>query len=92
MNQRQRILTVVTALFLAVLASAVLLVYSKHESRKKFVELGQLRDKVAALETEWGRLQLEQSAWSDHGRIEQIARTRLNMVLPESDSVVFIRP
>ena len=88
----KRMFIIAGVLFFAVLASAVLLVYSKHESRKKFVELGQLHDRVTALETEWGRLQLEQSAWSDHGRIEQIARTRLNMVLPESDSVVFIRP
>jgi cell division protein FtsL len=89
-NQQQALIT--TVLFFAVIASALLLVYSRHETRKKFVELGQLRNQVAALETEWGRLQLEQSAWSGHGRIEQIARTRLNMVLPESDSVVFIKP
>jgi cell division protein FtsL len=89
-NQHQALIT--TVLFFAVIASALLLVYSRHETRKKFVELGQLRNQVAALETEWGRLQLEQSAWSGHGRIEQIARTRLNMVLPESDSVVFIKP
>lgn len=91
MSEQQQGL-IVTVLFFAVLTSAVLLVYSRHETRKKFVELGQLRSQVAALDTEWGRLQLEQSAWSDHGRIEQIARTRLNMVLPESDRVVFIKP
>lgn len=92
MIERGRFSFIATALFFSVLISALLLVYSKHESRKKFVELGQLREQVAALETEWGRLQLEQSAWSDHGRIEQIARARLSLVMPESDSVVFIRP
>lgn len=92
MSAHQRSMLIATILLFAVLGSAILLVYSKHESRKKFVELGQQHDRLAALETEWGRLQLEQSAWSDHGRIEQIARTRLDMVLPEPDSVVFIRP
>lgn len=91
MNEPQRAIIAVV-LFFAVIVSAVLLVYSKHESRKKFVELGQLHDRVAALETEWGRLQLEQSAWLGHGRIEQIARARLDMVLPEPRSVVFIKP
>ena len=91
MSNRQQAFIVVV-LFVAVMASAILLVYSRHETRKKFVELGQLHKKMAVLDTEWGRLQLEQSAWSGHSRIEQIARTRLNMVLPKPGSVVFIKP
>ena len=42
MSDRQRVLIVVTVLFSLVLASAILLVYSKHQSRKLFVELQQL--------------------------------------------------
>lgn len=91
MNERQRILMVVTLLFSLVLASAVLLIYSKHQSRKIFVELQQLKVEVDALNTEWSQLQLEQSAWSGHGRIERIARERLSMVMPESDGVVFVK-
>jgi len=91
MNDRQRVLVVVTLLFSLVLASAVLLVYSKHQSRKLFVELQQLRHEVDALNTEWSQLQLEQSAWSGHGRIERIARKQLSMVMPESDDVVFVK-
>jgi len=91
MNERQRILIVVTLLFSLVLASAILLVYSKHQSRKLFVELQQLKYQVDALNTEWSQLQLEQSAWSGHGRIERIARKRLSMVMPESDEVVFVQ-
>lgn len=91
MNARQRVLVVVTLLFSLVLASAILLVYSKHQSRKYFVELQQLKYQVDALNTEWSQLQLEQSAWSGHGRIERIARQRLSMVMPESDDVVFVK-
>lgn len=91
MNDRQRILMVVTLLFSLVLASAVLLVYSKHQSRKLFVELQQLKHEVDALNTEWSQLQLEQSAWSGHGRIERIARKQLSMVMPKSDDVVFVK-
>jgi cell division protein FtsL len=91
MNERQRILVVVTILFSLVLASAILLVYSKHQSRKLFVELEQLRYQVDALNTEWSQLQLEQSAWSGHGRIESVARERLSMVMPESADVVFVQ-
>lgn len=90
MNERQRMLLVVTVLFSLVLASAILLVYSKHQSRKLFVQLQQLEHAVDGLNTEWSRLQLEQGAWSDHGRIERVARKRLSMVTPDADDVVFI--
>jgi len=92
MIDRQRILFIATLLFAAVLASAIMLVYSKHQSRKLFVELQQLKHQVAELNTEWSQLQLEQSAWSDHGRIENIAYNKLSLVVPEPDEVVFIKP
>ncbi len=84
-------LMVATLLFSLMLASAILLVYSKHQSRKLFVELQQLKVEVNALNTEWSQLQLEQSAWSGHGRIESIARERLSMRMPQSDGVVFVK-
>jgi len=91
MNEGQRILIVVALLFSVVLGSAILLVYSKHQSRKLFVELQQLKYQVNNLNTEWSQLQLEQSAWSGHGRIERIARDRLSMVMPQPDEVVFVQ-
>ncbi|MBL4711412.1 MAG: cell division protein FtsL [Gammaproteobacteria bacterium] len=91
MSEKQRILIVVTLLFSMVLGSAILLIYSKHESRKLFVELQQLKYEVDALNTEWSQLQLEQSAWSGHGRIERVARKSLSMVMPNSNDVVFVR-
>ncbi len=92
MNERQRVLVVVTVLFVLVLVSALMLIASKHQSRKLFVELQQLNYQIDELNTEWGRLQLEQSAFADHGRIERIARTKLSMVMPPSDEVIFIKP
>jgi cell division protein FtsL len=91
MNEGKRIFIVVTLLFGMVLGSAILLIYSKHQSRKIFVELQQLNYQVDALNTEWSQLQLEQSAWSGHGRIERIARNRLSMVMPEPADVVFVK-
>lgn len=88
----RRSLIVITILIVAVLGSSVSLVYSKHQSRKLFVKLQQLNYRVGELNTEWGQLQLEQSAWSGHGRIETIARNRLSMKMPEPDKVVFIKP
>lgn len=82
----------VTALLLAlVITSALGVVYSKHHSRKLFVELQQVREQIDELNVDWGRLQLEQSAWSAHGRIESIARKRLGMKLPDANEVVYIK-
>ena len=92
MTGQMRSFLVASLVFVMVLSSAVLLVYSKHQSRKLFVELQGLKYQVDELNTEWGQLQLEQSAWSGHGRIEQVARERLSMVMPRAEEVVFIRP
>ena len=92
MTSQQRLFLIATVIFIAVLSSAILLVYSKHQSRKLFVELQGLKYQVAEFNTEWGQLQLEQSAWSGHGRIEQVARERLSMVMPNAEEVVFIHP
>jgi cell division protein FtsL len=78
-------------LIMLVMSSAFGVIYSKHKSRKLFVEAQQLKKQIDALNVEWGRLQLEQSAWSAHGRIERIARKRLNMTIPLANEIVYIK-
>ncbi len=86
-----KMLVILALLLVLVVASALGVIYSRHESRKLFVELQQLNKQVDELNIEWGRLQLEQSAWSAHGRIERIAVSKLNMKLPDADEVVYIK-
>jgi cell division protein FtsL len=74
-----------------VMISAVGVVLSKHYSRKLFVELQTLEKKRDELAVEWGRLQLEQSTWATHGRIEKLARERLRMGIPTPDSTIIIQ-
>ena len=57
----------------AALASAAGAIYAKHVPRELFVELEQLNTRRDNLEIEWGQLQLEQSAWSTHAFVEQVA-------------------
>lgn len=75
-----------------VMNSALAVVYAKHQSRKLFVELNQLEQARDAMNIEWGQLQLEQSTWSTHARIEKTARTRLNMTQLDMSQVVVIKP
>lgn len=82
----------VMTLVIVVLASALGVVYSKHESRKLFVELDLLKKERDEMNVEWGRLQLEQSTLATHSHIEQTAKKRLKMVTPEYEEVLIVRP
>ena len=82
---------VVAALVVAIIFTAVSVVYSKHQTRKLFVDLQELHKQVDELDIEWGRLQLEQSTWSSHGRIEKVARNKLQMKLPKANEILYIR-
>ncbi len=81
-----------STLLIGVLASALGVVQSKHESRKRFVELQRLYAQRDELNIEWGRLQLEQSTWATHGRIEQVAREQLRMAMPAQRKTVVVMP
>lgn len=75
-----------------VLGSALAVVYAKHQNRKLYVQLHALQKQRDEMEVNWGRLQLEQSTWATHGRIERLARKRLGMRPMDYDTVVIVRP
>lgn len=77
---------------LAVVASAVAAVYTKHTGRTEFVALQKLEYTRDHLNEEWGRLLLEQSTWGSPGRVEQQARLRLHMIVPTAETTVVIQP
>jgi cell division protein FtsL len=70
--------------------SALALVYTKHESRKLFVELESLTQERDDLNIEWGQLQIEQSTWATHARIEQVATDDLSLVRPVASEIYVI--
>ena len=70
--------------------SAIALVYTKHESRNLFVELEQLTTERDELNIEWGQLQIEQSTWATHARIEQVALEELALKRPKSTEIYLI--
>jgi cell division protein FtsL len=89
MKQRQPILLVCVFAVVCVL-SGLALVYTKHESRKLFVELERLTQERDELNIEWGQLQIEQSTWAQHARIEQVATEDLSLVRPEATEIFVI--
>jgi cell division protein FtsL len=82
----------IALLVLANVASAVAVVYARHQHRQLFVELTRLEKVRDELNIEFGRLQLEQATWAESNRIDQIARKRLGMQFPQADAIVVVRP
>ena len=58
---------------------ALSVVNARYQSRQLFIELGRLQQQVRQLDIDWAQLQLDQSTLGKNERIEQIARTELNM-------------
>ena len=82
----------VALLVLANVASGVAVVFARHEHRQLFTQLTKLQNARDELNIEFGRLQLEQATWAESNRIDQVARTRLGMVFPETRDIVVVRP
>jgi cell division protein FtsL len=89
MKSRQPFLLVFVFALVCVLSS-IALVYTKHESRKLFVELERLTHERDDLNIEWGQLQIEQSTWATHARIERVAIDDLSLVRPEATEIYVI--
>lgn len=83
---------IVTGLVAAILSSAIGVINAKHQNRQSFGNLQSLQKQRDEMEIEWGRLQLEQGAWATHGRVEQLARKQLDMIIPPTKSIVVIQP
>ncbi len=71
---------------------ALALVTSQHKARKIFVELQKQQEVARQREVEYGQLQLEQSTWAMHSRVEKIAANNLHMRVPPTARVHFVPP
>ena len=79
-------------LVLAIVGTAVAVVYERYRHRQLFVELSKLEHARDELNIEFGRLQLEQATLAQATRVDQEARGRLGMKFPEAADIVVIRP
>jgi len=89
-SQSRQSLVLVLVFAVVCVTSALALIYTKHESRKLFVELEMLTHGRDELNIEWGQLQIEQSTWATHARIEQVASDTLSLVRPDSTEIFVI--
>jgi cell division protein FtsL len=68
-------------------ACALGVVTSQHKARQLYAELQHEQEAAKQMEIEFGQLQLEQSTWAMHARIEKIASERLHMKVPEPSRI-----
>lgn len=78
-------------LVLILVACALAMVTAQHKARKMFIELQQEQELAKKMEVEWGQLQLEQSTWAMHARIEKVASTYLQMRVPDAAHILVVQ-
>jgi len=79
-------------LLAVLIACALGTVSAQHKARKLYVELQQEQELEKRYEVEWGQLQLEQSTWAMHARIEKIATQQLRMRAPSAARTQVVAP
>lgn len=77
-------------LLLACIISALLVVHFAHLNRQLTIAQDSLYQQRDQLDIEWRNLILEQRALSEHSRVEDIARNRLNMIRPAGEQDVAV--
>ena len=77
-------------LFLLLCFSGLGEVYLEHQKRKLFIEYqGSIKERDS-LKTEWKRIQIELSQLSSGLRLEDIARSKVNMSIPNPSTIIII--
>ncbi|MDP2825296.1 MAG: cell division protein FtsL [Sulfuritalea sp.] len=79
-------------LILIALACALSAVSANHRARKLVTELESVQKRMRDLDVEWGQLQLEQSTWAGHVRVEKAARENLGMKPPAAGQILSVDP
>jgi len=75
------------AMLIAALASALGVVWTRHESRVLFVQLTSLQNQRDDLNIEYGKLELEQATYAEPRRIDDEARQKLGMISPRPQDI-----
>jgi cell division protein FtsL len=80
----------VLGLAACVVASGIWIVGVEHRSRQLFMQTQELNRELDRLQTDWGRLQIEQGTYATHSRIEALVRQRLQLTVPSGDQLVVV--
>ena len=88
--QDWRAKSLLVVLLLACIVSALTVVHFAHLNRQLTIAQDGLYQKRDQLDIEWRNLVLEQRALSEHSRVEDIARNKLNMIRPAGEQDIAV--
>ena len=77
-------------LFISLIMVALGVVTSQHEARKLYAKHERLVALAGQYKTEYEQLQIEQSTWAMHSRVEEMATRELGMQVPSQKDVQVI--
>jgi cell division protein FtsL len=86
---RRHLSVVLLAILVFITSFAV--IYVKDYQRRLYAETQSLIAQNNQIETDWGKLLLEQSTWTMQSRIERIAATQLNMVTLNPKDIIMVQ-
>lgn len=78
-------------LYFSVIASALAVVVSTHQNRQLIIAQEQLIQEKDALDIEWRHLIIEETALTEHNRIERLVEDKLNMRRPTQNDEKLVR-
>jgi cell division protein FtsL len=74
-----------------VLASAIAVIYSVHTTRMIFAQLEELKNEASDLQVVWGQYLLEHGMVAQYNEIEVVARSQLDMVIPDPAQIKTVK-
>lgn len=77
---------------IALLFSALAVIYSKYYSRLVFIEIQKQERALDQYEVEWGQMQLELTMLAEQNRVELVAREQLKLFMPPREKIIYIKP
>ena len=77
---------------IALLLSALAVIYSKYYSRLVFIEIQKQERALDQYEVEWGQMQLELTMLAEQNRVELVAREQLKLFMPSREKIIYIKP
>lgn len=81
-----------SGLLIALLVSALAVIYSKYYSRLIFIEIQKQERALDQYEVEWGQMQLELTMLTEQNQVELVAREQLKLVMPLREKIIYIKP
>jgi cell division protein FtsL len=77
---------------IALLLSALAVIYSKYYSRLIFIEIQKQERALDQYEVQWGQTQLELTTLAEQNQVELVAREQLKLVMPLREKIIYIKP